>query len=384
MVVRKPNPAGAQSMIEAMLNPWKDAVSDPANAQERVLHGLLADYARTEDGRQHGAAYIDTVSDYRDAFPVRDYASFKPLLDGVMEGDIGLLLGEEPLGWSITRGTTSGESKFIPMTPSDLRRRVSAGRAMLNYVHTSKRYELLEGVNLNLNFPSVVGSLEIGGESLEYGYSSGIYARHVAAFTPIRSVPSQEEIDELGGRTKLSDWTRRFELVLEKCRSQNVTLVGGVCQTAIEFARFLRRVHKRYPKDIWNTQIMTLGSAPGINTRRRPALQALYGRVIIREIYGATEGIFGQQRDEKRAWVPNFDQFFFEVKTRTGIKMLHEMRYGEVGRLVVSTPTLPRYEIGDIILAFGYPYYRCIGRDNWWTRLDYLWGEISTLNLNRL
>ena len=106
-------------------------------------------------------------------------------------------------------------------------------------------------------------------------------------------------------------------------------------------------MHKVYPKELWKTQIMTLGSVPGINTRYAAALKALYGPAAIREIYGATEGMFGQQRDEKRAWMPNYDLFFFEVQTRSGIKMLHEMQPGEMGRLVVSTPILARYRIGD-------------------------------------
>jgi hypothetical protein len=43
---------------------------------------------------------------------------------------------------------------------------------------------------------------------------------------------------------------------------------------------------------------------------------ALYGRqTAIRVIYGATEGMFGQQMDEQRAWVPNYDLFLFEVET---------------------------------------------------------------------
>jgi hypothetical protein len=161
--------------------------------------------------------------------------------------------------------------------------------------------------------------------------------------------------------------------------------VGGVCPTTIKFARYLHRTHKVYPKDLWRTQIMTLGSVPGINTKYQPAFNALYGRqVVIREIYGATEGMFGQQRDEKRAWVPNYDLFFFEVQTRSGVKMLHEMRPGQMGSLVVSTPILPRYKIGDLILAFGSPYFRCIGRDQWYTPLRYAWDEFMTLNLGQL
>jgi phenylacetate-coenzyme A ligase PaaK-like adenylate-forming protein len=123
---------------------------------------------------------------------------------------------------------------------------------------------------------------------------------------------------------------------------------------------------------------------PGINTRYQSTLQALYGPVTIREIYGATEGMFGQQRDERRAWVPNYDLFFFEVETRSGIKMLHEMRPGEMGSLIVSTAVLPRYKIGDLIRAFRRPYFRCIGRDRWWTPLRYAWDELSTFNLGRL
>ena len=130
---------------------------------------------------------------------------------------------------------------------------------------------------------------------------------------------------------------------------------------------------------------MTLGSTPGINTRHAAQLAALYGPVAIREIYGATEGMFGQQLDERRAWVPNYDLFFFEVLTRSGIKMLHEMKPGETGSLVVSTPILARYRIGDVIVAVRPPYFRCIGREkDWWTKPYYWWNEIGGLNLGRL
>jgi hypothetical protein len=366
----------AAGLVQGLLQPWHDAVENPSGAQEQVLDRFLKSYAETEYGAQHGASQIDTVEDYRRAFPVGTYDEhFKPLIQRVMAGEVSLLLDEEPVGWAITRGTTKGESKFIPMTQTDLMMRISAGRAVMNYVAENDRYDLFEGVNLNLNFPSVVGTVQVGGREVEYGYSSGIYVKFVSAFTVIQSVPSQEEIDALGGGKTIRDWEARFELAYEKCKDENVTLVGGVAPTTIKFARYLHRAHRVYPKDVWKTQIMTLGSVPGINTRYEPALKALYGPVVIREIYGATEGLFGQQRDEKRAWVPNYDLFFFEVQTRAGVKMLHEMRPGEMGSLVVSTPILPRYKIGDLILAFQPPYFRCIGRDQWWMPLRYAWDE---------
>jgi len=378
------DPQAAAQMLNALLQPWHDAVNDPAQAQREVLQNLLQGYAQTGYGKQHGAAGVKTLDDYRRAFPVTTYEDVKPLIQRVMAGEVSLLLTEEPVGWAITRGTTKGESKFIPMTPTDLRMRISAGRAMMNYVAGSGRYDLFQGVNLNLNFPSVVGTVRVGERQVEYGYSSGIYTKHVSAFTPIRSAPTQDEIDALGGGKTIRDWEARFELAYQKCKDENVTLVGGVAPTAISFARYLRRAHGVYPRDLWKTQIMTLGSVPGINTHHEPALTALYGPVAIREIYGTTEGMFGQQRDERRAWVPNYDLYLFEVETRSGIKLLHEMRPGEMGSLIVSTPILARYKIGDLILAFQPPYFRCIGRDWWGTSLRYAWDEFMTFDLGRL
>lgn len=379
------NPQHMLEMLNSLVQPWHAAVADPEQAQRQVLDRLLQTYSQTGYGREHGAAEIHSIEEYRRAFPVATYdGHFKALIHRVLAGDVGLLLSEPPLGWAITRGTTKGESKFIPMTPADLKIRVSASRAMINYVLQSKRFDLFSGVNLNLNFPSVVGRIKVGDLEVEYGYSSGIYTKYVSASTPIRSVPSQGEIDALGGGKTARDWDARFELAYEKCRNENVTLVGGVAPTAILFARYMKRAHGVYPKDAWKTRIMTLGSVPGINTRYQPALNALYGPAAIREIYGTTEGMFGQQRDEQRAWVPNYDLYFLEVETRAGIKMLHEMRPGEMGSLVVSTPILARYKIGDTIRAFRPPYFRCIGRDRWFALPLYVWEELQSLNLGRL
>ena len=380
------DPQAAKMMLGHMLKPWHESVADPAKAQEVVLSKFVQDYAKTGYGRQHGAEQIETLDDYRKAFPILPYEDgFKPLIERVMGGEVGLLLWEEPIGWAITRGTTKGESKFIPMTPTDMALRVSAGRAVMNYVAASKNYDIFTGLNLNLNFPSTVGTVVINDREIEYGYSSGIYTKHVSKSTPVTSAPTQEEIDALGGGKTMRDWEARFDLAYEKCKGKIMTLVGGVAPTALQFGKHVKKKHNLYPKDLWNTQVMTLGSIPGINTKHQPALTAMYGRqAVIREIYGATEGMFGQQMDEKRAWVPNYDLFFFEVETRTGIKMLHEMRPGEMGSLVVSTPILPRYKIGDLILAFQAPYFRCIGREWWWTPWNYWWNELLSLNLGQL
>ncbi len=379
------DPQAAIQMLKGFVQPWEEALAAPEKAQLKVLKWLAGTYNETEYGKKHSAAQIENLEDFRRSFLVTTYEEYKPLIKKVMAGDTRLLLNEEPIGWAITRGTTSDEPKFIPMTPTDLKMRVSAGRAMIKYAIASSRFDIFQGINLNLNFPSVVGKIRVGERELDYGYSSGIYVKHVSASTPIHSLPLQDDIDALGGGKTTRDWEARFELAYQKCKDQNVTMVGGVATTATLFGNFLKRSHGVYPKDLWHgLRIMTLGSVAGINTYYVPELKAHYGDVAIREIYGATEGMFGQQRDERRAWVPNYDLFLFEVQTRSGIKSLHELRRGEMGSLIVSTPVLARYKIGDLIRAFDPPYFRCIGRDRWWTPLAHLWSEFSTLNFDRL
>ncbi len=369
-----------QQMLQGFVQPWYKALADPAMAQQAVLQRLLHGYSLTRYGQEHSASAISTVAEYRGAYPIVTYEGIKPLIERTMAGESDLLLYEPPVGWAITRGTTKGESKFIPMTPIDLTMRVSAGRAMINYVLQHKAWDVLRGVNLNLNFPSVVGTVRMGDREVEYGYSSGIYVKHVSKGTPVRSLPDQEEIDALGGGKTIRDWERRFELAYQRCKDEEVSLVGGVAPTAVAFGRYLHKAHRLYPKDLWQVRLMTLGSVPGINTRYVPVLRAMYGQVDVLEIYGATEGMFGQQMDGRRAWVPNYDLFLFEVETARGLIMLHEMQRGERGSLVVSTPILPRYKIGDLIMAFDSPYFRCIGRDQPMTLLRYYWDRLMRLD----
>jgi hypothetical protein len=62
---------------------------------------------------------ISSIEQFRASFPVITYEDLKPLITMVMEGDFEALLPELPIEWAMTRGTT-GESKFVPITRTDL------------------------------------------------------------------------------------------------------------------------------------------------------------------------------------------------------------------------------------------------------------------------
>lgn len=354
------------NIIKKLVSTTNEYLSEPATSQEAVLIQLLKYYSNNDYGRKHGSEKIGSYEEYKKAFPIKTYDDYKPLIDRVLEGDISALLSEEPIAWQTTRGTTTGTPKYIPLTPEDVERIKVGARVSGSYFVQNKDFSLLTGKILNLSNRSNLKTIKMGDKELNLGYGASIKAKLLKTIDmPYPLVPTQEEIDELGGGSSKEDWEARHELVYQKAKNLSVRSVSATAKSTILFGQYLLEKHNVYPKDLWNIKIMVLASSPGINTRLAGTLHDMYGeKTNIREMYGATEGIFGGQLDEKKAWSPFYDNLFFEVKTIDTIKPLYEMTPGEIGSLIVSTPVFPRYRIGDLILAFEPPYFRCIGREN--------------------
>jgi hypothetical protein len=346
--------------VERNLSDMRKGLEDPAATQEKLHESLLDDYVKTEYGQLH------------DTFPVAGYSDLEPWIERVMDGDYPALLSEEPITWAMTRGTT-GESKMIPVTPRHLDHIVRGGsRAVLNHAMTGGGLEALAGGVLNLQFPSNVRSMTVGGEEKVYGHSSGTYARLNPMMAGLRLVPRQEEIDALDTDLSKEGWEARFEYIYWEAKDADIVTVMGVAPVQTGFARYLEMRHGVVPRDLWSLNVIFSTSVPKIQTRYAPWLRRLYGDCPVVEMYTATEGAFGQQVDALPYWVPNYDLYYFEVRTRQGVKMLYEMSRGEWGRLIVSTPLFPRYEIGDLVEAMGKNYFRVFGRDRPLTVLEHV------------
>jgi hypothetical protein len=366
-------------MMKAALDPWYQSLADPAKAQEIVLERLLKGYAQTEYGRQHKSEHVGSYADYRQAFPVQTYADFKPYIDKVLAGETYALLNEEPLYICLTKGT-SGESKLFPFTPAQANTNFElSSRILLNYSLSKHNFEWMSGYRLNLLPNAIVGMIKVGNRELMSGYSSAINSRLVAERNKgaTKVVPSQDEMDTLPKEPSKENWERRYELVYQKARDKKVTHIMTATNLVVGFGRYLLRKHHISPKDVWQINYIMAGGFANTHARFGPPIHALYGKSAdIRETYVATEGTFGAQIDDKKAWVPFYDSLFFEVQTINGIKPMHEMIPGEIGALIVSTPVLPRYRIGDLILAYESPYFQCIGREN--TKLHpYHYGKLT-------
>ena len=368
----------AKQLLQDLVDPWYVSLKNPAESQEQTLQTLLKGYAETNYGKSFDVANIRSAEDFQ-KFPVSNYHSLQSWFEEEKRGNHGSILSEPATCWVMTRGTT-GLPKVIPATETHLSQILLAGsRAILNFA-LKKDLEVMKKDVLNLNFPSEVFLMtdHLSGETRRFGYSSGTYAKLNPSLDTTSLVPKQEEIDALGpGITKV-DWERRFELVYERAKASKIGSVMGVTPVILEFGNFLRRKHHTSPRKIWNMNALFCTSVAKIHSKYAPILKHLYGNVPVVEMYSATEGVFAQQIDDLPYVSPNYDIYFFEVRTRKGIKPLHELRPLEWGSLIVSSTMLPRYEIGDIIESLGKNYFRVFGRAKKLTVAEHLFYNLFT------
>jgi len=349
-------------ILQQIVSPWYEALENPAEAQRQVLRNLVREYGKTLYGKNRAAHNIESAADFRASFPKINYKGLCPYFEEVERDNYAIILPEPPLCWVMTRGST-GTPKVFPVTKTHLEQIFICGaRAFVNHALKKNDFELLTGKILNLNFPSQVTTIEASGQKITYGYSSGTYARLNPMLSQVSLLPRQEEIDALGSGIAKPDWERRFELVYERALDEPVVATMGVTPVILSFGRYVKRRHGKKPRDLWNFRALFCTSVRKIQFKYAPVLRKYFGEVPVVEMYSATEGVFAQQLDDLPYVTPNYDKYYFEVETGKGTKMLHELKRGEWGRLIISSCLFPRYDIGDMIEAMGKNYFRVFGR----------------------
>ena len=358
-------------ILKQIVNPWYEALQNPAEAQQRVLKKLLEGYAKTLYGEKHSALEVKEESDFRTNFPKINYDGLRPYFEEVKAGNHSVILSEPPLCWVMTRGST-GVSKVLPVTKTHIGQIFWCGaRAITNFALRTNCMDVLTGKILNLNFPSQVTTIDEGGNKITYGYSSGTYAKLNPMLNQVSLLPRQEEIDALGSGISQSDWAKRFELVYQSALNQPVVATIGVTPVILSFAKYAKRMHGKLPKELWDLKVLVCTSVRKIQFKYGPILRKYFGEVPIVEMYSATEGAFMQQLDDWPYVSPNYDAYYFEVETGKGTKMLHELKRGEWGKIIISSCLFPRYDIGDMIEAMGKNYFRVFGRAKHLTILEH-------------
>lgn len=217
--------------------------------QERILARLVARAADTAFGREHRFDCISSVADFQARVPLRDYEAFWdrywrrpfPHLQGVTWPD--------PIPYfALSSGTTSGSTKYLPLTRPLLRSNTKGALTTLSW-----------HVAAHPNTPLFTGRLFFLGGSTDLvplgqhprhgpilgGDLSGIIAVEAPSWMRPFAFPPVET-------ALLKDWEQKMTLLAQQSATLPITMLSGVPSWMLVLFERLRQVTgKSTIAEIW-------------------------------------------------------------------------------------------------------------------------------------
>src|ERR1700730_11989759 len=208
---------------------------DPAAMHPRTLRYLLRRAAATRFGRDHDFRRIGDHRAFQAAVPLRRYEAFwsaywQPAFPDLVDVSWP---GRIPF-FAESSGTSSGATKFIPVTSEMIRSNRQAGLDLLGY-HLRQRPEshVFAGHNLLLGGSTDLVERTPGVKS---GDLSGIAAATVPAWARPFAFPPPEI-------ARLTDWTEKMARLAERALAANIRSIAGTPSWLLLFFDELARRH---------------------------------------------------------------------------------------------------------------------------------------------
>ena len=268
------------------------AAMEPQQAQRRVLSSLIDRGRTTKFGRDHGFSAAWSLDDYRARVPLRDYDAFwedywrEPfprLVDCTWPGLIPWL--------AVSSGTTTGATKYIPVSREMHRSNVRASADLLTH-HLANRPQsrLFAGRVFMLGGST---GLVRQAHGVFSGDLSGIATSAMPAWARLRYFPPRD-------LESIADWQVKIDRFAERSLDEDITaVVGTPSWLLIYFERLAEiagarrggrasRIADIYP----GLEMLGHGGVAWAPYRDRFAALLEGSRAETREVYPASEGFF--------------------------------------------------------------------------------------------
>ncbi|MCW8940472.1 MAG: GH3 auxin-responsive promoter family protein, partial [Flavobacteriales bacterium] len=160
----------------------------PINVQHELLSRLLIDAKNTEWGKQHDYKNINNYQNYINNVPLQSYEDIEPLVSRIKNGEQNVLWPSEIKWFAKSSGTSTGKSKFIPVSKESLENcHYKGGKDLLAiYHHNHPNSKLILGKTLVVGGSSKLN--KFNGDSY-FGDLSAIIMKNFPFWVEIRRVP---------------------------------------------------------------------------------------------------------------------------------------------------------------------------------------------------
>jgi len=327
--------------------------------QKKILKELLKTGRKTDFGKEHKFAEVNTHEEFRNAVPIRDYEKFKPYIDQVKEGRHNVLWTGQPIYFAKTSGTTSGV-KYIPISSDSISNHINTARnALLCYIAESGNHLFTNG---KMIFLSGSPELErVGG--VPTGRLSGIVNHHIPSYLRKNQLPSYET-------NCIEDWETKLDHIVNETSQEDMTLISGIPPWMQMYFDRLNQVTGKKIKDIFpNFNVMVHG---GVNFEPYKAklFNSIGKPIDTIETFPASEGFFAFQdsRVDEGLLLNTDSGIFFEFIPAAEIFSenptriaLQDVRLGEQYAMIINNNAgLWGYNLGDTVKFVSTQPYRLL------------------------
>jgi len=262
---------------------------DPVRAQEREWSRLVARASGTRFGVDHGFASLRSIADFQKAVPLRRYDDFWksywkpafPVIENVTWP------GRVPF-FAVTSGTTSGASKFIPVTPEMNQANARAGLDLLTHHVTARPHsQVFGGKSFMLG-----GSTDLVREAdnVWSGDLSGIAVKRLPWWAKGFAFPPLEI-------ALLTDWEEKLNRVAELSMKTDIrVLTGTPSWLLILFDKLSANAGRKVTaRDVYPHLDLLIHGGVNFKPYRARFEEFLAGGAELREVYPASEGFIAMQ-----------------------------------------------------------------------------------------
>ena len=193
---------------------------------------------RDRFGQQHRFDKLFSISDFKNAVPVREYPELKPWIERMMQGEENVLWPTPVTWFAKSSGTTSDKSKFIPVSDESLHDgHYKAAKDVLSlYYENFPHSELLTGKALIIGGSHTIHQMN---EAVQFGDLSAVLMQNAPFWSnwirrPDLSIALMDE------------WEQKIERLAESTIHERITSVSGVpTWTLVLFRRILEITGKK-------------------------------------------------------------------------------------------------------------------------------------------
>ena len=258
----------------------------PIEVQNELFHDLIRNSQNTEWGSKYDYSSIKDINQFKERVPIQDYEDLQPFVNRIMKGEQNILWPTEVKSFAKSSGTTSGRSKFIPVSREALEEcHYKGGKDMLSiYCSNNEETEVFTGKALMMGGSSQT----IDPDANSYhGDLSSIIIKNLPFWAEIKRTPDRET-------ALLENFEDKLEKMASICSKENVSSISGVPSwNLVLLKKILEYTAKDDISEVWpNLEVFFHGGVAFTPYRNQFKELISSPKMNYLETYNASEGFF--------------------------------------------------------------------------------------------